>query len=234
MENSLRKIRKAAGYKSARAFAESIGMPATTYAKYEQAADDGEVSMPLKSAWAIADALGCTIDALVGREEVPDLGMRGDMQRRYDALSDDNKELVDGFVTMIEDREEKSEAQRKAERAQKYMPDARKYELQFLESAELLGDSDDIVFFGSDEDMRDAFEAFASARIAEAETRRVEMLLARARKTKGDDFDLEEYGMELNKQADARAEEVMEGVMAAYDMMHPAMGAAQYAMVNLK
>ena len=108
MENSLRRIRKAAGYRSAKAFAEAIGMPPTTYTKYEQTADDGEISMPLKSAWAIADALGCTIDALVGREEVPDLGMRGDIQRRYDALSDNGRQLVDDFLNMAEMREERA------------------------------------------------------------------------------------------------------------------------------
>lgn len=233
MENSLRRIRKAAGYRSAKAFAEAIGMPPTTYTKYEQTADDGEISMPLKSAWAIADALGCTIDALVGREEVPDLGMRGDIQRRYDALSDNGKELVEGFVSLVEGQEQRTEAQRKAETAKRYMADARKYELQFLESVELLGDSDDVMFFGSDEDLRNAFDAFTSVRVTEAEERRAAMLYQRAKKTNGEGFDLDAYDRELRKQADARVEEVMEGIMAAYDVMHPASENVSYSVVKL-
>lgn len=234
MENSLRRIRKAAGYKSAKAFAEAIGMPPTTYSKYEQAADDGEISMPLKSAWTIADALGCTIDALVGREELPDLGMRGSIQRRYDALSSSNKELVEGFMDMIESHEERTEAQRKTDIARQYMRDARNLELQFFKSVKLMGDSDDVMFFGSDEDLRNAFETFAIGRIGESESKRVGMLCERARRINGDGFDMDAYTRELEKQADARTEEVVKGVMAAYDIMNPTSDEISYVVKNLE
>ena len=56
-------LRKAAGYRSARAFAEAVGISVGTYTHYEQ----GNTPMPLEAAWKIADFLDCSLDALVGR-----------------------------------------------------------------------------------------------------------------------------------------------------------------------
>lgn len=60
----LQKMRKAAGWKSARTFAEHIGMPVDTYTQYEQ----GKRTMNIEVAWDLADELGCTIDQIAGRE----------------------------------------------------------------------------------------------------------------------------------------------------------------------
>ena len=60
----LQECRKAAGWKSARAFAEHIGMPVDTYTQYEQ----GKRTMNIEVAWDMADYLGCTIDQIAGRE----------------------------------------------------------------------------------------------------------------------------------------------------------------------
>lgn len=72
----LQECRKAAGYKSAKDFAEHIGMSVRTYTNYEQ-----EVSeLTLGLAWKFADALGCSIEDISGRE-----GMR----YAYTRLEDD-------------------------------------------------------------------------------------------------------------------------------------------------
>ena len=233
MENSLRKIRKAAGYKSARAFAEAIGMPPTTYTKYEQAADDGEISMPLKSAWAIADALGCTIDALVGRDEIPDLGMRGDMQRRYDALSEDSKELVDGFVTMVEGHEVQAKERRRAELAKQYMSEAHRAELIFLQTKAGKSLLDDFEVIGSDLEMRIEFEQVTRIRKALEEQQRIKKICEYMSKARGEGFDVESYRDQLKRESDARVEEVMEGIMAAYDSTHPITDNVVYSVVKL-
>ena len=60
----LQKMRKAAGWRSARAFAEHIGMPVDTYTQYEQ----GKRTMNIEVASDMADYLGCTIDQIAGRE----------------------------------------------------------------------------------------------------------------------------------------------------------------------
>lgn len=61
---NLQSARKSAGFKSARAFAEHMGIPTTKYTEYEQ----GRHGFTYEQAWEFADALGCTLDELGGRE----------------------------------------------------------------------------------------------------------------------------------------------------------------------
>ena len=61
---SLQKARKAAGFKSARAFAENMMYNANTYTDWEQ----GRHTFTVEQACEMADALGCTLDELAGRE----------------------------------------------------------------------------------------------------------------------------------------------------------------------
>ena len=67
MRFRLQEYRIKAGFKSAKAFAEHMGINPYTYTNYEQ----GVSNLTLAQAWAFADELGCTIDELAGRE-VPD------------------------------------------------------------------------------------------------------------------------------------------------------------------
>lgn len=63
-ESPLTKLRMAAGYRSDREFAAKLGVPATTYARYEKAPGYG---IPMRAAIQIADELGCSLDEVVGR-----------------------------------------------------------------------------------------------------------------------------------------------------------------------
>lgn len=67
MKYNLQAMRKKAGFKSARAFAEHIGMSLNTYNNYEQ----GRNSLTLEKAWEFADILHCTLDELAGRDFRP-------------------------------------------------------------------------------------------------------------------------------------------------------------------
>ena len=62
MKTQLQRIRKEKGFKSAKAFADSIGMNTHTYTDYEQ----GRRMFSLETAWEFADALECTLDELAG------------------------------------------------------------------------------------------------------------------------------------------------------------------------
>ena len=97
--SSLRDARKAAGFSAARDFASSIGIPSATYARYEQAHDGPNTSMPIENAWKIADALDTTIDAIVGRSERPE---GGKVQRFYDNLSSANKARMERFMCYLD------------------------------------------------------------------------------------------------------------------------------------
>lgn len=67
MKYNLQAMRKRAGFKSAREFAEHMGMSLNTYNNYEQ----GRNSLTLEKAWEFADELHCTLDELAGRDFHP-------------------------------------------------------------------------------------------------------------------------------------------------------------------
>lgn len=63
IRTNLQAIRRRAGFKSAKEFAEHMGINPTTYTNYEQ----GKANMTLIQAWEFADELKCTLDELAGR-----------------------------------------------------------------------------------------------------------------------------------------------------------------------
>lgn len=81
-------LRKKAGFRSAKAFAEHMGIPVSTYTDWEQ----GRRTPTLEMAWQLADALGeamgryVSIDELAGRE-----------WPRSPALDADEAALVDAW-----------------------------------------------------------------------------------------------------------------------------------------
>lgn len=97
----LRMLRKRAGYRSAKAFAEVVGFSTTGYAEYEQ----GRRGLSYENAWKIADALGISLDELGGREWPPS-GAVADPRRQamldsYDALTEDGKTLASEMVASV-------------------------------------------------------------------------------------------------------------------------------------
>lgn len=103
-KRTLQRMRREAGFRSAKDFAERVGIPMSTYARYERAGDGPECGIPLPSAWAIADALGCSIDLVVGREDIDASG--GDsIQDRVEALSRTGREMHDDYLRFLEFRE---------------------------------------------------------------------------------------------------------------------------------
>ena len=83
-KTNLQAMRKRAGFKSAREFAQHIGVPVDTYTSYEQ----GKVNMSLLQAWEFADALKCTLDELAGR--------------KVESLTHDERVIVNGYRAVDE------------------------------------------------------------------------------------------------------------------------------------
>ena len=100
-KRTLQRLRREAGYRSAKEFAEALGIPGSTYARYERAGDGAGCGIPLPAAWQIADALGCSIDLVVGREDIDAPEPEG-IQPRYDALSPEGRNLVDSYLSYVE------------------------------------------------------------------------------------------------------------------------------------
>ena len=100
-ETTLADLRRAAGYRSSKDFAAVLGIPATTYSRYERTLADPDSGVPLRAAWAIADKLNCTIDAVVGRDAADDANGR-DLNALYRSLSDDGKKRLDDFLLFLD------------------------------------------------------------------------------------------------------------------------------------
>lgn len=102
-KRTLQRMRREAGFRSAKDFAERVGIPISTYARYERAGDGPECGIPLPSAWAIADALGCSIDLVVGREDIDAAG--DSIWERVEALSRTGREMHEDYLRFLEFRE---------------------------------------------------------------------------------------------------------------------------------
>lgn len=91
MKTQLQNLRKKAGYKSARKFAEHYGMSVSTYTQYEQ----GTRSMSLETACEFADMFSCTLDELVGREFHKSMSVeQATLNANYESMSEESKAQV--------------------------------------------------------------------------------------------------------------------------------------------
>lgn len=97
----LAELRKAAGYRSAREFAQAIGVPATTYSRWERSSGGPDAGLPMRAAWTMADALGCTIDQVVGRTGDGDADGGRDLNAEYRALSESGRERLDEYIRFL-------------------------------------------------------------------------------------------------------------------------------------
>lgn len=92
MKTQLQLLRKKAGYKSAREFAEKNGYNPGSYTNYEQ----GVRNLSLEQAWEFADIFDCSLDELAGRK------------RPYKELPDPSEqELVDCYRASTNDRKDR-------------------------------------------------------------------------------------------------------------------------------
>lgn len=107
MKTQLQAMRKRAGFKSAKAFAEAVGLSVGTYTDYEQ----GRRQFTLEKAWEFADALNCTLDELAGRESPPariDDPLKRQVVDAYDSMTQAGREslagVAKGLATLPENR----------------------------------------------------------------------------------------------------------------------------------
>lgn len=192
MATSLQDLRKAAGYRTAKEFAEALGVSTTTYSRYEAAPE----RIPLASAWTIADVLGCSIDDVVGREAG---GAGGAWQVFYEGLSDDGRELMDDLRGMVEAREERRARRERDAEGSRNDVMLRHYERIFYAQSEEGAGFGDLAF-ATDAEARRAFREFLEKRARSA----------RDTDAPGD----------ARARQEASDEEVIAGIMEAYDRAH--------------
>ncbi len=126
MASTLLQLRRRAGFRSAREYSEHSGIPLPTYARYESNPE----KIPIAQAWAIADDLGCTIDAVVGRTDLEEAdGVRGPVQAAYDGMSPRGRDAVDRFIRFVQGEESEEADRRRAMEERMYEQLVTQYEL---------------------------------------------------------------------------------------------------------
>lgn len=193
MAGNLQELRKSAGYKTAPEFARAMGIPESTYARYESSSD----KIPLDKAWKLADHFDCSIDVIVDREPACAVcDARGDVQRVYEGLSPDSKIALDRYLAFLAQSDADDRVRAEESERRRFEVLATSYETLFISSlnegapfGKLAGDGD--------AGMRRAdFETFIT-------------LLAK-----------EKRGETANKLDRARDEAAIGKIMDAYDRIH--------------
>lgn len=97
----LQAARKAAGYKSAKAFAEKMGIAPTAYTEYEQ----GRHMFTVEQGWEFAEVLGVDIDALVGHEVPHSFAdpNQAALNAYYESMNDEGRERLVGIAELAAD-----------------------------------------------------------------------------------------------------------------------------------
>lgn len=110
-KRTLQRLRRQAGFRSAKDFAEALGIPSSTYTRYERAGGGTDCGIPLSAAWQIADRLGCSIDLVVGREDIDAPRPCESMEDRINSLSRMGMEMLDDYLRFLEYRDDADTSQ---------------------------------------------------------------------------------------------------------------------------
>lgn len=193
MGQSLKDLRKAAGFKTAKEFAVRMDIPPATYSRYETRPE----RIPLSAAWDLADWFKVSIDAIVGRSGLTYGATRTDIQQAYDSLAPRSKCAVEEFLAFLAQRD--SEKRRCTDTRETIEYDALclHYERLYLTQIDEKSDFGDPHAIGSPKERRDGYRSFLEAKAKEKRT-----------------------GKNDEAQLAKRDEAIVEKLMEAWDRMH--------------
>lgn len=196
MAKRLLELRRAAGFSTAKEFAESMGIPPTTYTRYES--QPGKI--PLRTAWTLADHFGVSIDEVVGRTSPLREDCRGEEQRAFDELLPRSQEEVRDFMGFLAERDAREEGRSRRLEMRRWDAIASRIERAFLAGIAESDPTDGVslLLATTDGELRNSYEEFARGWVV------------------GTERPLNPFAPEK------RDEEAMREVMAAYDRAHEA------------
>lgn len=154
MAKTIKDLRQEKGYRSAREFADALGIATSSMSRYDK---DPE-TIPLKHAWAMADLLDCSIDEVVGRAHVT--SGASELQEFYDGLLPETRKLMDDLIGFARMKDEQARVRAREADDEKDNQICRYYERMFQSALFEGSDFGEIVAFGSPTEEREAFERF--------------------------------------------------------------------------
>lgn len=241
MPKTIQELRRERGYRSAREFADALGISPSSMSRYDNQPD----SIPTKVAWEMADKLGCSIDEVVGRKLVT--SGRSELQEFYDGLHRWNKDLFDEFREFIEAREKRASSLEKTVVERKYERMAQYFERMFFQEFFDHVDVEDLDALDHPWAVRDGIESYVLDRLEESRARKAD----KAAKTRIDkmraagwkgaptvidgiewdpndpEYTTALYPKILNEEVvridteETSIKEVTQKIMEAYDRLHP-------------
>ena len=223
MAKSIKDLRQEKGYRSAREFADALGIATSSMSRYDK---DPE-TIPLKHAWAMADLLECSIDEVVGR--APVTSGRNELQEFYDALLPETRELMDDLIEFARMKDEKTRRQARAEEERKADDQCRFYQRMFHQAAYEGAAFGEVVDFGTPAQERAAFERFLLDQAAAKRKPGIDLHCeGLEEEMRGDGrFSeeeirqwLEDERTQMDEEYGRKDREVIDGIMEAYDRLH--------------
>lgn len=231
MAKTIQELRREKGFRSAREFAESLGISPSSMSRYDK---DPE-TIPVKVAWAMADALDCSIDEIVGRTRVT--AGASELQDFYDGLLPETRSLVDEFIEFAGVKDRTARQQAKAEEDAKYERLCQFHERAFERSIYDRAGFGEVVEFGSPVAERAAFEQFLREQAAEKRRPGIDLHIeGLEEEMRGGYIDVDgaekhwseeelrsmlaEERAQMDEEYGKKDEEVIAKVMEAYDRLH--------------
>ncbi len=99
MTSKLQQMRRGAGFRSAKELADELGIPESTYCRYERE----PLSIPTAKALAIAERLGCTVDEVLGIEPPAPAAIDG-LRERFERLPRIEQGMLLDYLDYLERR----------------------------------------------------------------------------------------------------------------------------------
>ena len=219
MVKTIQELRREKGFRSAREFADALGISPSSMSRYDNQPD----TIPTKIAWAMADRLDCSIDEIVGR--MPVTSGKSELQDFYDGLHRWNKDLFDEFREFIETRERHTSLLERSVVEKKYERLALYYERMFNNGIFDQINPEELSVFDNPWAIRDGIAALVEEKTEESRRQRARKAFEECHSdsTYDESEELEVIHDELDRieAEEGSVKEMTEKIMEAYDRMHP-------------
>lgn len=223
MAKTIQDLRREKGYRSAREFADALGISPSSMSRYDNQPD----TIPVKVAWAMADRLDCSIDEVVGR--MPVTSGKSELQEFYDGLHRWNKDLFDEFREFIEARERRASSLERSAVERKYERLAQCYERMFNNGFFDHVDPEELAVLDQPWALRDGIAVLVEEKTEESRYNRAKKAVPDGL---NEDEELQAMQDELVRleAEEGSVKEVTERIMEAYDRLHPE---DEYALLHM-